>query len=283
MSTRGRDAGRLGLHRLRAPDLAAVRRHGGVVRHVLRLERRDAQPSRRRSRQSAATSRSCRRTTRCPAPSASARPPGVRAAQALGSCAPPGGHRVLGSRPARAATQRRALGERARREPEWRAGRTRCSRARRCRPRAAARATPRGVADLDQQEVGGRRQRREPQRAQLVGEIRLRLRGQRAAALDVRVFVQRGQPGRLRRRVHRPRRLGPLQRRARPPSRRARSRGAGRRGRGPWSTSARRRAAGRPATAARPRAGPTNGTYASSTIEQPRGHASSASNAPRSQ
>ena len=38
------DAGRLGLHRLGPPDLAALRRDEGVERHVLRLERRDAQP-----------------------------------------------------------------------------------------------------------------------------------------------------------------------------------------------------------------------------------------------
>ncbi|MNL24832.1 hypothetical protein D3C87_1462830 [compost metagenome] len=34
--------GRLGLHRLRATDLAAIGGHGAVERHVLRLERHDA-------------------------------------------------------------------------------------------------------------------------------------------------------------------------------------------------------------------------------------------------
>ena len=37
------DTGRQRLQRLRAADLAAFRRHGGVVRHVLRLERPDAE------------------------------------------------------------------------------------------------------------------------------------------------------------------------------------------------------------------------------------------------
>jgi hypothetical protein len=40
------DAAGARLQRLGAADLAAVGRHGGVVRHVLRLERADFQPTR---------------------------------------------------------------------------------------------------------------------------------------------------------------------------------------------------------------------------------------------
>jgi hypothetical protein len=42
---RRRDATGFRLHRLRAADLEAFRRRGGIERHVLRLERRHAQPA----------------------------------------------------------------------------------------------------------------------------------------------------------------------------------------------------------------------------------------------
>ena len=42
---RGRDPGGARLQHLRAADLAAVGGHAGIVRHVLRLERRNVQPA----------------------------------------------------------------------------------------------------------------------------------------------------------------------------------------------------------------------------------------------
>ena len=86
MSTRGLDAGRLGLQRLGAADLAAVAAHGRVERHVLRLERRDAEPvAPQEPDRAPRRACSCRPTTRCPAPSAS-RCESSPAAPALASC-----------------------------------------------------------------------------------------------------------------------------------------------------------------------------------------------------
>ena len=63
MCTRRRHAAGARLQRLRAADLAAVGRHGGVVRHVLRLERPHPQAASREgartARRRAATCRHC--------------------------------------------------------------------------------------------------------------------------------------------------------------------------------------------------------------------------------
>ena len=65
----GRHACRPRLQRLRAADLAAIGRDGGVVRHVLRLERPHLEPA---SREDAGTGpprgATCPHSSRCPAP-----------------------------------------------------------------------------------------------------------------------------------------------------------------------------------------------------------------------